>query len=60
MDKLGSDGGCLSLACPLWAASCCRTRAIPDLVGCELTNHDLLEAVRSLAFTVRGPDTPHR
>jgi Eco57I restriction-modification methylase len=54
MDKLGSDSGCLELGLPSLNGFLFSHKAIPDLVGCELTNHDLLEAVRSLAFTLDG------
>ena len=54
MEKLGSDGGYLELGLPSLGGFLFSHSAIPDLVGCELTNHDLLEAGRSLAFTLDG------
>ena len=54
MEKLGSDTGCPELGLPSLNGFLYSHNAIPDLVGCELTNHDLLEAVRSLAFTFEG------
>ncbi len=54
MEKLGSDNGCPELGLPSLTGFLFSHKAIPDLVGCELTNHDLLEAVRSLAFTLDG------
>jgi len=54
MEKLGSDTGCLELGLPSLNGFLFSHKAIPDLVGCELTNHDLLEAVRSLTFTLDG------
>lgn len=54
MDKLGSDNGCLELGLPPLNGFLFSHSAIPDLVGSELTNHDLLEAMRSLAFTFEG------
>ncbi len=54
MEKLGSDSGCPELGLPSLGGFLFSHSAIPDLVGCELTNHDLLEAVRSLAFTIDG------
>ena len=54
MEKLGGESGCLELGLPSLNGFLFSHNAIPDLVGCELTNHDLLEAVRSLAFTFEG------
>src|SRR5216683_1367510 len=54
MEKLGSDNACPELGLPSLNGFLFSHNAIPDLVGCELTNHDLLEAVRSLAFTFEG------
>jgi len=54
MEKLGSDTGCPELGLPSLNGFLFSHKAIPDLVGCELTNHDLLEAVRSLTFTLDG------
>ena len=50
MVKLGSDGGCRELALPALGSFLFSKEAIPDLIGCEIANHDLLDAVRSLAF----------
>jgi len=54
MDKLGSGSGYLELGLPSLNGFLFSHNSILDLVGCELTNHDLLEAVRSLAFTFEG------
>ncbi|MGH2479850.1 MAG: Eco57I restriction-modification methylase domain-containing protein, partial [Ktedonobacteraceae bacterium] len=52
MEQLGGEAGCQPLGLPalngfLFSSS----RALPDLVGCELENATLLAAVRALAFT---------
>jgi hypothetical protein len=54
MEKLGSHSGCSELGLPSLNGFLFSHQAIPDLVGCQLTNRDLLEAVRSLAFTLDG------
>ena len=51
MASSASDAGCPELACPalgsfLWS----RRRRSPTLAAAELANHDLLDAVRALAF----------
>ncbi len=51
MEQLGSDTGCPDLGLPALNGFLFSQRAIPDLVGCELANYELLSAVRSLAFT---------
>ena len=55
MEQLGSDTGCPGLGLPALNGFLFSQRAVPDLVGCELANHELLSAVRSLAFTYDGP-----
>lgn len=52
MDKLGHDRGCPELGLPALNSFLFSQQAIADLVGCELANHDLLDAIRSLAFIV--------
>ncbi len=54
MEKLGKDEGCPALALPALGSFLWSPEAIADLVGCDLTNADLLEAVRALAFTIDG------
>ncbi|HEX3639976.1 MAG TPA: N-6 DNA methylase, partial [Ktedonobacteraceae bacterium] len=46
--------GCPGLGLPALNGFLFSQRAVPDLVGCELANHELLNAVRSLAFTYDG------
>src|SRR5579885_3334464 len=55
MEQLGGDTACMPLALPALNGFLFSREALPDLAGCELTNHDLLDAVRSLAFTDHGP-----
>ena len=54
MEQFGSDTGCPGLGLPALNGFLFSQRAVPDLAGCELANHDLLSAVRSLAFTYNG------
>ncbi len=54
MEKLGSDAGCPELALPALGSFLFSEQAIPDLEGCEIANHDLLDAVRALAFSIDG------
>ncbi len=51
MEKLGSEKGCLELGLPALGGFLFSQAAIADLAGCEIANHDLLDAIRSLAFT---------
>jgi len=51
MDKLGQDSGCPELGLPALNGFLFSQAAIVDLVGCEIANHYLLAAIRSLAFT---------
>lgn len=53
MERLGSDAGYPPLGLPALGSFLWSTEAIPDLAAAELANHDLLEAVRALAFTVQ-------
>ncbi|MGH9766849.1 MAG: Eco57I restriction-modification methylase domain-containing protein, partial [Blastocatellia bacterium] len=53
MQKLG-NGGCAELGLPALGSFLFSDEAIADLNGCELANHDLLEAVRALAFITEG------
>ncbi|MBA2286378.1 MAG: N-6 DNA methylase, partial [Ktedonobacteraceae bacterium] len=54
MEQLGGDTGCQPLGLPALNGYLFARRAIPDLAGCELANYDLLNAVRSLAYTEQG------
>jgi hypothetical protein len=49
--KLGDDQGCPALALPALGSFLWSNTATPDLTGCDIANHDLLFAIRSLAFT---------
>jgi hypothetical protein len=53
MERLGSDAGYPPLGLPVLGSFLWSAEAIPDLAAAELANHDLLEAVRALAFTVQ-------
>ncbi len=55
MEQLGSNTGCAGLGLPALNGFLFSQRAVLDLVDCELANHELLRAVRSLAFTSDGP-----
>jgi hypothetical protein len=50
MQKLGSDSGCGELGLPALGSFLFSQEAIADLNDCEIANHDLLDAVRALAF----------
>jgi hypothetical protein len=50
MDKLGGDG-CPDLGLPALGSFLFSPAATPDLDGSEIANHDLLDAIRALAFT---------
>jgi len=50
MEKLGHDNGCPELGLPALDSFLFSREAIADLAGCEIANHDLLDAIRSLAF----------
>jgi hypothetical protein len=50
MEKLGHDMGCAELGLPALDSFLFSQEAIVDLAGCEIANHDLLDAIRSLAF----------
>jgi hypothetical protein len=52
--KLSSDTGCPELGLPALGSFLWSDKATPDLDACELANTDLLDAIRSLAFTVDG------
>lgn len=57
MEKLGGDDGCPELGLPALDSFLFYnggSGAMPDLEGAELANHDLLGAVRDLAYTVDG------
>lgn len=48
------DNGCPALALPALGSFLWSRDAVADLVDCDITNHDLLDALRALAFTVDG------
>ncbi len=50
MDKLASDAGCPELGLPALGGFLFSTQAVPDLEACQIANHDLLDAIRALAF----------
>ncbi|HIQ22005.1 MAG TPA: hypothetical protein EYH34_12350, partial [Planctomycetes bacterium] len=52
MERLGSDTGCPELALPALGSFLWSDQAVPDLARADIANHDLLDAVRALAFTV--------
>ncbi len=51
MAKLASDDGYAPLGLPPLGSFLWSAEALPDVDGCLLTNRDLLDAVRALAFT---------
>jgi hypothetical protein len=51
MRMLGTDAGCPELGLAPLGSFLWASEAIPDLEACELTNRDLLLAVRALAWT---------
>ncbi|GHO88176.1 Eco57I restriction-modification methylase domain-containing protein [Dictyobacter formicarum] len=51
MEKLGTKGGCPELGLPALNGFLFSSSAIEDLEGCEIANHALLAAIRSLAYT---------
>ncbi len=52
--KLSSDTGSPELGLPALGSFLWSDKATPDLDHCELANADVLETVRSLAFTLEG------
>lgn len=52
MSKLSTDTGYPELALPALGSFLFSAQALPDLESCDLSNLDLCEAVRALAFTV--------
>ena len=54
MERLGTDAGCPELGLPALGSFLWSPQAVTDLAGCQIANHDLLDAVRALAFTVEG------
>lgn len=50
MRLLGSDEGALALGLPALGGFLFSSAALPDLEQAELANHDLLDAIRALAF----------
>ena len=51
MEALGRDNGCPELGLPALGSFLFSREAVADIVDCEIANRDLLDAVRSLAFT---------
>jgi hypothetical protein len=54
MVMLGNDDGCPELGLPALDSFLFSRGAVEDIVDCEIANHDLLDAVRSLALTESG------
>jgi N-6 DNA Methylase len=54
MAKLGSTTGCLELGLPALGSFLFSPEAVPELEGCQLTNADLLAAIRALSLTSDG------
>ncbi len=54
MEKLACDAGCPELGLPSLNGLLFSNTDLPDLVGCELTNYDLLKCARYLAFTTEN------
>jgi hypothetical protein len=54
MQKLGSESGCPELGLPALGSFLFSTQALPDLETADLANHDLLEAIRALAYITDG------
>jgi len=52
MEKLDGDQGCPELGLPALGGFLFSPQAVADLGACEIVNHDLLDAVRALAFTM--------
>ena len=52
MSKLASDTGCPELALPALGSFLFSAQALLDIENCEISNHDLLDAIRALATTV--------
>ncbi len=50
MEKLGDEKGCAELGIPVLDSFLFSREALADLADCEIANHDLLDAIRSLAF----------
>jgi N-6 DNA Methylase len=52
MDKLGDERGCPELGLPALGSFLFSREAMPDLTGAEISNRDLLDVVRALAWTM--------
>ena len=52
MEKLSHDDGCPELGLPALNSFLFSQEAMAALLGCQIANHDLLDATRSLAFTL--------
>jgi len=50
MEKLGYETGCAELGLPALDSFLFSREAIADLADCDIANHDLLDAIRSLAL----------
>jgi hypothetical protein len=54
MDNLGSVDGCPGLGLPALGGFLFSREAISDVADAQIANHDLLDAIRALAFTQYG------
>jgi hypothetical protein len=54
LEKLAQEDGCPELGLPALGGFLFSDEACPDLDACELSNADLLEAIRCLAVTQEG------
>ena len=54
MEMLGRDRGCPELGLPALGSLLWSREAVADLAGSQIANHDLLDAIRALAFTIEG------
>ena len=50
MEKLGDERGLPELGLPALGGFLFDEAAVPDLIGCEISNRDLLDAVRALSL----------
>lgn len=50
MEKLGSDDGCSELGLPALGSFLFSQDAVADIGNASISNHDLLDAIRALAF----------
>lgn len=54
MDMIGSTEGCPPLGLPALGSQLWNPESIPAFRGCQISNRDLLEALRALAFKTDG------